>query len=121
MESTAGGFKHTHFGHDQAGRLLTSQTASQQAESFVYDGMGRMVASTDLAGGTTSFVFDDADTRTIIINSATGYSTTSTFNKAGDLVSRIDTGAYTNGGTQTYLYDKNGQLRKTTDATGFDW
>ncbi len=101
---------------DQAGRLLERHAEGQASETFVYDGMGRLVASTDVHGGTTTIVFDDANTTTTV-TTALGYSTVSTFNKAGELISTSDSGARTAGGTSTYAYDPSGQLRIVSDAS----
>ncbi|MFA7596603.1 MAG: hypothetical protein WCY92_09620 [Novosphingobium sp.] len=106
-----------HFTYDQSGRLLSRHNEGENAESFVYDGMGRLVASTDLAGGATTIVFNDAALKTTV-TTASGYTSVSTYNRAGELVSRLDSGAHTVGGNTTYAYDKNGQLRVVTDATG---
>ncbi len=110
-------FTRSHFTYDQAGRLLSRHHEGENAESFVYDGLGRLVASTDLAGGATTIVFNDAALKTTV-TTASGYTSVSTYNRAGELVSRLDSGAHTVGGNTIYAYDKNGQLRVVTDATG---
>jgi YD repeat-containing protein len=127
--SSAEGYAHQYFVYDQAGQLRNRHVAGQQTETFVYDGMGRVTLSTDLAGGTTHFLFDDDDRTTVVTTAwdagetASSYTTTSVFNKAGDLLTRTDAGStadgdFTNGGTTTYVYDKNGQVRKAANATG---
>ncbi|WP_156915579.1 putative toxin [Caenibius tardaugens] len=115
--STAEGYSRTYYTYDQAGRLLARNRQGEQAETFVYDGMGRLVASTDVHGGTTTIVFNDP-ALTTTVTTAAGYVSVSSFNKAGELVSRTDSGVHTTGGTATYAYDANGRLRVVTDATG---
>ncbi|MET0183648.1 MAG: hypothetical protein ABW199_12265, partial [Caulobacterales bacterium] len=120
VESTSEGNRHTHYVYDHAGRLLSRYTEPQTsgiAETFVYDGLGRLTGSTDFAGGTVTIAFNDAALTTTITTSQ-GLTSVSTFNKAGELISKADSGSYVNGGTASNLYDKNGQLRKTTDASG---
>ncbi|WP_379551794.1 LysM peptidoglycan-binding domain-containing protein [Qipengyuania sp. DGS5-3] len=116
--SNAEGYSRTYFTYDQAGQLLSTYDGSEIAQSFVYDGMGRVTASTDLAGGTTSFVFQDSATKTVI-TTASGHVSTNTYNKAGELISQLNTGSYDFTGTSTYKYDKMGRLRMETDETGF--
>ncbi|WP_432199761.1 polymorphic toxin-type HINT domain-containing protein [Erythrobacter sp. W53] len=116
--SNAEGYSATYYTYDQAGQLLSTYDGSEIAQSFVYDGMGRVTASTDLAGGTTSFVFQDSATKTVI-TTASGHVSTNTYNKAGELISQLNTGSYDFTGTSTYKYDKMGRLRMETDETGF--
>jgi YD repeat-containing protein len=117
--STADGYSRTVYVHDQAGQLLSRVTEGQLAETFVYDGLGRVVAATDRNQGTTNIVFNDAATQTVI-TLASGLVTTSTYNKAGDLVSVAESGSYVPSGMSTNKYDKLGRLRMTTDAAGFN-
>jgi YD repeat-containing protein len=116
--SSAEGYSRTVYVYDLAGQLLSRATDGQSAETFVYDGMGRVIASTDRNQGTTNIVFNDSTTQTVV-TLASGLVTTSTYNKAGDLVSSIESGSYVAGGTTTSKYDKMGRLRMTTDAAGF--
>ncbi|MEQ1810433.1 MAG: hypothetical protein ABL889_10930 [Terricaulis sp.] len=113
--ATGEGYGHTHLTYDQSGQLLTRYTGPNQTETFAYDGLGRLKLSTDLAGGTTTIGFADTfDTNGktyTTVTTASGYTTVSTYNKAGDLLSSVDSGANTYGGTWSYLYDKNGQVR----------
>ncbi|WP_289024778.1 LysM peptidoglycan-binding domain-containing protein [uncultured Sphingomonas sp.] len=112
-----GGYTHEYYTYDSAGRLLSSVVAGQNTQYYVYDGLNRLVSQTDVNGGTTSIVFADAATQTVI-TLANGFVQTSTYNKAGELVSFTESGEAVAGGTASYAYDKNGRLRMTTDATG---
>ncbi|WP_135212625.1 HNH endonuclease [Vitreimonas flagellata] len=118
VEATSEGYAHLYLTYDEAGRLLKRHLPPQVAEQFVYDGMGRLIASFDLSVGWTNLVFNDGATTTTITDAA-GLSVVSTFNKAGELISRVESGANVNGGTRSYLYDKNGQVRRVVDATGY--
>jgi YD repeat-containing protein len=109
----------TDYIYDPAGRLLSRVTDGQQSETFVYDGLGRLVGSTDRNQGTTSIVFNDASNQTVV-TLASGLVQTSTYNKAGNLISVSEGGSYVAGGTATSKYDKLGRLRMTTDAAGFN-
>ena len=111
------GYSHTYFVRDRSGRVIQQHTAPESASSFVYDGLGRVVVKVDPASGTTSIVFNDAATQTVVTDGA-GYTVTSTFNKLGELLSQSDGGDATAGGTSQYLYDRNGNLRRTIDGTG---
>ncbi|WP_150115346.1 RHS repeat protein, partial [Pelagerythrobacter marensis] len=88
--TTAEGYSRTYYNYDQAGQLLSRYVPGQNTESFIYDGLGRHTASTDLAGGTTRIIYDDAASTTIVAL-GTGKVTTSVFNRAGDLISEIET------------------------------
>jgi YD repeat-containing protein len=116
--SIAEGYSRTNFTYDQAGQLLSSHAEGESATTYVYDGMGRITASTDANGGTTSFVFNDAATKTVV-TLASGLVQTSTYNKAGELLSFTESGIYVSGGTTSYKYDQNGRLRQVTAATSF--
>lgn len=117
VESTVNGYSRTYYTYDQAGQLLARNRQGEQAETFVYDGLGRLVASSDVHGGTTTIVFADTALTTTVTN-ASGYVSVSAYNKAGDLISRSDSGTNTTGGTASYQYDADGRLRIVTDATG---
>ena len=119
IPSTVDGYTHRYFTYDQAGQLLSRVTAGMNPESFVYDGLGRLVASTDSAGAATSILFDDAATRTVV-TLASGLVRTSTTNKAGELVSVTESGAYTATGATSHTYDALGRVRVTTVATDAD-
>lgn len=71
--------------------------------------------------GTTSRTsvhsYDDANRRTTT-TLANGLATTSTYDRAGRLVSVSDAVTSQALGTTTYQYDADGRLRITTDPTG---
>ncbi len=136
---TSEGTSTAYFSYDAGGRLLNkynSAGSSGVAETYVYDGLGRLRVSTDGAGGRTTIIFNDTATTTTVktqtvsdgtefggTETAQSYIVVSTYNKAGELISVVDSGSatgssFTPGGTTTSVYDKNGQLRLTTDPTG---
>lgn len=100
----------THYVYDQAGQLLQRDTVPLATEHFVYDGLGRITSSTDINGGTTTIAFADASTTTTV-TTASNYVVISTYNKAGELLNRTDSGSSVTGGATVYSYDKNGQVR----------
>jgi YD repeat-containing protein len=114
-------YSRTSLVYDQAGKLLARQTDGRNVESFVYDGMGRLTSAVDVNCGTTTYVFNDVSTTTTV-TLASGRVQTSTYNKAGELISFAETGAGTLlapvTGTATYGYDQDGRLRWEVDATG---
>lgn len=112
--NTQGGVFYT---YDQAGQLLSTNGYAHAAETYVYDGMGRVVSSVDLAGGTTSIVFNDAASSTVVTLAA-GLVQTSTYNKAGELVSLGESGANTATGTVSYKYDAFGRMRMRIGTFG---
>jgi trimeric autotransporter adhesin len=114
---TSEGWSISQFSYDHAGRLLSRNNYGELAETFVYDGLNRLIGSTDLAGGTTNIVFNDAATQTVV-TLANGQVTTSTYNKAGDLVSMTEGSDWSPSGTSSFKYDKNGVLRMATDGDG---
>lgn len=103
----AAGYSKSFFTYDQAGNLLNRHENNRNTETFVYDGMGRLLSAVDVNGGTTSYVFDDANTRTIV-TLASGLVQTSTYNKAGELVS------YTEATEPNFI--KNELLLNATDG-----
>jgi YD repeat-containing protein len=118
VELTSEGYRADLFVYDQSGQLLARGLAPNGfSEAFVYDGLGRLTASTDLNGGTTTIVFNDAATTTTVTTAA-GYTTVSTYNKSGELITRTDSGAYTENGEAKYFYDKNGQVRRVSLRNG---
>ena len=90
----------------------------ENAETFLYDGLGRLVGSTDMAGGTTTILFNDA-ALTTTVTTASGFTTVSSYNKAGDLIGKSHSGSYDVSGSASYLYDRHGRVRVATDATGY--
>ena len=119
--NSADGISQSYYVYDQAGQLLKtydnqySTGTNFNATTYLYDGMGRVTAATDINGGVTTFSFSDAATTTTV-TLASGYVVTKTYNKAGDLISQIDSGANTQGGATQYAYDKLGRVRVRTDA-----
>jgi YD repeat-containing protein len=53
-----------------------------------------------------------------VVTLANGFVQTSTYNKAGELVSFTESGSGVAGGTASYQYDSLGRLRVMTDASG---
>lgn len=99
------------YNYDRWGKLLSRSVQGQNSESFVYDGLGRVVSSVDVNGATTSIAFNDAATQTVV-TLANGLVQTSTYNKAGELVSSTSSSdAYTPAGNAVYAYDPLGRLR----------
>jgi len=118
--TSAAGISQTYYTYDQAGQLLSRRADGEFAETFVYDGLGRVVASTDRNQGTTNIVFNDSATQTVV-TLASGYVKTSTYDKAGNLVSETQSGSFVAAGAATASkYDKLDRLRMVTDATGFN-
>ncbi|WP_056004482.1 LysM peptidoglycan-binding domain-containing protein [Sphingomonas sp. Leaf67] len=113
---TTQGYTETVFVRDASGRLLERVTGGQR-ELFVYDGLGRMIGSTDVRGGQTSIAFNDAGAQTVV-TLASGAVQTSTYNRAGDLVSVSEAGSYSGTGTTGYRYDRTGRVRIATDSFG---
>lgn len=116
--STAQGYSETVFVRDPSGRLLERVTDGQR-ELFVYDGLGRMIGSTDVRGGQTTIAFNDLDAQTVV-TLASGAVQTSTYNRAGDLVSASEAGSYSGTGSTAYRYDRVGRVRIATDSFGKD-
>ncbi|KPL66749.1 hypothetical protein SZ64_00705 [Erythrobacter sp. SG61-1L] len=114
---TSEGVTTAHYAYDQAGNLLEGWREGEAHETFLYDGMGRLYSSTDRNGGTTTVTFIGGGSTTIVTTAA-GLTTTSVYNKAGELISLTESGAGTTAGTATYEYDAAGRLRSVTDASG---
>ncbi|MET3448207.1 LysM peptidoglycan-binding domain-containing protein [Ralstonia sp. 1138] len=113
----------TRYVYDQQHQLL--QTISPDGKSIsqtIYDGLGRVVSSTaKSADGTQSITtltqYDDANGKTTV-TLANGLATTSAYDKAGRLVSVMQSAAGSNLGTTAYAYDADGRLLMTQDPTG---
>jgi len=105
--------------YDQAGNLLSRKlSSSSQTETFAYDGLGRVISATDFNGKATSTVYSNtASGLQVAVTLANGTTKTSTYDKAGDLISSTTAGGGLTA-TTTYAYDANGNLIKTTDPTG---
>ncbi|MES2442158.1 MAG: LysM peptidoglycan-binding domain-containing protein [Pseudomonadota bacterium] len=112
----------TDYVYDPAGRLIARRIskpdASVSTESLVYDGMGRITTSTDFNNVTTTIAYTDATTSTTAVTLASGLVQTSTYNRAGELISFAESGSGVTTATTTYLYDILGRLRAVTDPTG---
>ncbi|HOY69474.1 MAG TPA: hypothetical protein PLZ85_01275, partial [Methylotenera sp.] len=118
----------TQYVYDQRGNLIQSIDARGVAStanttdfitSYGYDGLNRLISQTDALNNVTSTVYNDS-IRQVKVTLANGLVTTSTYDLAGRLIT-VDNGQAatpTALGTTSYLYDKLGNLRQTTDATG---
>jgi YD repeat-containing protein len=111
------GYSHSFFVRDHQGRILNEFTAPEHGTAYIYDGLGRVVVKTDSKTGQTSIQFNDAATTTIVTEH-TGQTTTSVYSKVGELLSQSDVGWHVAGGTDTFLYDRVGNLRRSIDSTG---
>uniref|UniRef100_UPI003747E67D hypothetical protein n=1 Tax=uncultured Sphingomonas sp. TaxID=158754 RepID=UPI003747E67D len=116
--SVSDGYRHDYLTYDSAGRLLSQRTAGTNAETYVYDGMGRLTSSVT-HDGATSIVFNDTNSQTVV-TLASGLVQTSTYNRAGELISLSESGSGVTSGQTTYVYDALGRIRKTSDPTGVD-
>jgi len=111
--------------YDVTGNLLQTIDGNGNTTLNTYDGLRRVLTTTQRAAGQGSGgtpivvnVYDDAGARTIT-TLANGVVSTSTFNRAGLLLSSTATGPAAQAlGTTTYRYDANGRLRMVTDPTG---
>jgi YD repeat-containing protein len=111
----------TQYVYDQAGLLLKTIAGADTAV-YTYDGLGRQVSSTLASGSalsqTTLTAYDDGNNKTSV-TLANGLTTTSVFDKAGRLVSLVQSGpSAPNLGTTQYFYDAASQLAMTQDPTG---
>ena len=113
-----------HYVYDQVGRLVQTITPDGQGVTqSIYDGLGRVVSTNaHSADGTLSTTtvtpYDDAHGKTTV-TLANGLTTTSAFDKAGRLVSVVQSSAATGKlGTTRYAYDADGRLLMTEGPTG---
>ncbi|WP_370329396.1 hypothetical protein, partial [Balneatrix alpica] len=110
----------TTYSYDRLGRQLSaSQTVMgrQELTSTSYDAYGRVLSVTDAMGRTTTSAYDTAN-RTTTITTPEGVSVTTTFNRHGQ---QVNVATPLPGGTvanTSYLYDRDGNLKSTTDALG---
>ncbi len=111
------GYSHSFFIRDHSGRVIQEWTAPENSSHYVYDGLGRVVVKIDPISGQTTIAFNDATTTTTVTNMAGG-TTISVYNKLGQLISETDGGWHVHGGTDTFLYDHAGNLRRSIDSTG---
>ncbi len=111
------GYTHQYFTFDQAGQKLRDVIAGQNEEQFRYDGLGRLVSALDVNGGTTTYSYNDGALQTVI-RLASGQTTTTVYNRAGDVLSTTESGWYSWDGAANYAYDGAGRLRIVTDPRG---
>ncbi|WND82018.1 putative Ig domain-containing protein [Lysobacter capsici] len=110
----------TIYTYDRLGRQLTaSQTVMSRQElvSTSYDAYGRVLSVTDALGRTTTSAYDTTN-RTTTVTTPEGVSVTTTFNRHGQQVNvatPLPGGTFAN---TSYLYDRDGNLKSTTDALG---
>lgn len=111
-------FNQVFYEYDQHGRLQSRHTnASDRKEVFAYDGLGRLMFAVDMAGAATTYAHDDAGGATTV-TFANGLVRTSTYNKAGELISVQVSGGDIATADTNYRYDGLGRLRITTDPLG---
>ncbi len=117
----------TSYVYDQQGQLLKSitqegvanATSGYQETSYTYDGLGRLLTTTDAKGQVVTSTYDDANS-TISIDNGVGLTTSSVFDKNGQLLSVTQTGNSSGLlGQMTYTYDNNNRLVAITDAHGY--
>ena len=107
-----------HFVHDAAGRLLQTDSPTEGATTNTYDGLGRLLTTTDALGQATVRQYSDS-AGTTVVTLASGLVSTSTFDRAGRLVSELRSSASSsNLGATRYYYDSLDRLCMTKDATG---
>jgi len=110
----------TGYSYDRLGRQLTARQTvlnREEAVSTSYDAYGRVLSVTDAMGRTTTSAYDTAN-RTTTITTPEGVSVTTTFNRHGQ---QVNVATPLPGGTVaniSYLYDRDGNLKSTTDALG---
>jgi YD repeat-containing protein len=110
----------TQYVYDQAGQLLTTISPSTPANTtnYTYDGLGRVLTVTDSLTQISVNQYDDANNRTRV-TLANGLVTTSSYDRAGRLVSVLQsTASIANLGETKYVYDAADRLRMTQDPTG---
>ncbi|AXQ28041.1 LysM peptidoglycan-binding domain-containing protein [Solimonas sp. K1W22B-7] len=121
MYTAAGPTKSGATGYIDNLSIHTRQTQINAAQaditSYLYDGLGRVISLTDGAGRTTVTDYQDAS-NTVVITAQNGLTSSSVFDKAGDLVQTVQSGADIATQTTAYDYDSNGRLRMATDAAG---
>ena len=85
---------------------------------YTYDGLGRRLTALDARASSRS-PNTTTPTRGRLFTLASGLTTTSAFDRAGRLVSVLDSSAaIANLGQTTYFYDADSRLRMTQDPTG---
>ncbi|MFQ6309269.1 hypothetical protein ACLMLE_03205, partial [Lysobacter capsici] len=110
----------TTYSYDRLGRQLTaSQTVMgrQELVSTSYDAYGRVLSVTDALGRTTISAYDTVN-RTTTVTTPEGVTVVTSFNRHGQ---KINVATPLPGGTvanTSYFYDRDGNLKSTTDALG---
>jgi len=110
--------------YDSWGNLL-KRTSGTMSENYVYDGLGRIVSATDFASSTnpdeitstTTTTFNDATNNAVVVTTG-GLTRTSTYNRAGELISYAESGTAVTTATTSYKYDSLGRLRVVSDPAG---
>ena len=124
----------TQYIYDQRGQLLktidarglatpdttnpaTPENDDDYVTTYAYDGLGRVLATTQwVAAGVTRTAlntYDDANRKTVL-TLANGLVTTSTYDKAGELISVLQSANSLALGETKYFYDADGRLRRTS-------
>lgn len=114
----------THYVYNQNGQLIQTLTPDLKGVTdYLYDGLGRIVSTCTHAADnslstTTLTQYDDAHGQTTVVL-ANGLKTVSSYDKAGRLISVLQTSsAQDDLGTTQYFYDEAGRLLMRQDATG---
>jgi len=122
----------THFGYDDANRLIQRTDPAGNATAYTYDAAGNLVTITDALGRTTALTYDELN-RPISQTDPLGRVTTMSYNPDGTLESstdplgRVTTYTYDGlkrlvayrdpmGGVTTYDYDALGNPSSVSDA-----
>ena len=99
---------------DRAGRQVQVRDGNNQLESMTYDALGNVLTRVDRRGQTTLFAYDPFG-RKVTVTTPEGIQSVSSYNAHGEVsrVQVIGTGIDT-----VYTYDKDGNLKTTTAASG---
>ncbi|MDR3438076.1 hypothetical protein, partial [Telmatospirillum sp.] len=117
---TTSPYTKTTYVYDQAGELISKLlNDGSSAQAYVYDGLGRITLQTDAAGKSTQNTYNNAaNTKTVTY--ANGLVDTLSYDKAGELVSSVNTGSGIATTAISYIYDSIGNLRVSTDPAGIN-
>jgi YD repeat-containing protein len=105
-----GNNNHTHTTYDRLGRVVQITDALNINRYTSYDAFSRVFKQTDALNNVTTTSYDDVN-RTMTVTTAEGISMVTTHNRHGETVQVKDG----NGNTTSYTYDKNGNLKSTTN------
>jgi YD repeat-containing protein len=113
---------YTYYTHDQAGQLLSTTDGDGNQTLYAYDGLGRQLSRTDPQKTVTLSVYDDSHSKLTVTTTALGASAPISMvsyarDAAGQLIA-LQQQYGTQVAAATYAYDKKGQLRMSTSATG---